>query len=287
MGDIINLLLARIKRRLYEQNKNYLAVFVGETGCGKSYSALKFASMLDENFDIDRVVIAKPEEFIRLCKELYEKGEKGAFIVFDEAGLGIPARDWLSLQNKLFTYVLQLFRKQNLGVIFTVPSMRLIDVNARILFHAIGHCYKIDYENQYVLMRYYVVKHNPVFDQLNLESFVVQSGDGTPIEIETIKVGMPDKDLIEAYEQKKDEFMKEYYENILADLERGTKRDGRSLKRLEKKAEVVDRILSMDEVNRRKLARELNIPYSTLHKWLKEVEKDEKSVSSSTQSYTK
>ena len=198
----------------------------------KRFGALKIASTLDEDFGIDRVVIGRPLEFVRLCKKLHAEKVKGAFIVFDEAGIGMPAREWMTVQNKILSYVLQLFRKQNLGVIFTVPSMRLIDAQARILFHAIGHAYSIDYK-KLVNLSYYVVKHNPVFDTYNLEPFIAYDHNGNPIQIDVIKIGLPPEDLIEEYEKKKDEFMSEFYTDIEEQLSNSSSKiDGRTLRKL-------------------------------------------------------
>jgi len=272
---LADILIHSIRKRLYEQNKNYLAVFVGETGSGKSYSALKIASTLDEDFDVDRVVIGRPLDFIRLCKKLHAEKVKGAFIVFDEAGIGMPAREWMTVQNKILSYVLQLFRKQNLGVIFTVPSMKLIDAHARILFHAIGHAHSIDYEKKCVNLLYYVVKHNPVFDTYELEPFIAYDTHGNPIQIDVIKIGLPPKDLIEEYEKKKDEFMSEFYGDIEEQLSNSGKTiDGRTLRSYKKKAEVLENYIKKrlkEGVSINELAREFSINPATLHGWIKEI----------------
>jgi len=43
-------LTAYIHRRLYQYNKNWLAIICGETGSGKSYSALKIAETATRPF---------------------------------------------------------------------------------------------------------------------------------------------------------------------------------------------------------------------------------------------
>jgi len=61
-----------VKRRLYEYNKNWLAIICGETGSGKSYSALKIAETVDPTFSPERIVFSS-EQFVRLLGKKLKK----------------------------------------------------------------------------------------------------------------------------------------------------------------------------------------------------------------------
>jgi len=61
----MSIIIDEVTRRIHRQNKNWLAIVCGETGGGKSYSALTIAEVIDPEFSIDRVVFSA-EEFMAL-----------------------------------------------------------------------------------------------------------------------------------------------------------------------------------------------------------------------------
>lgn len=120
-------------RNKIKYNNNYITLFAGPTGSGKSYGALSLAMMLDPEFDETRVVFS-PREFVEMVDKLINEGKKGAVIVLDEAGTeGLSSRDWHSSGNKSINSLLQTFRSNNLILILTVPYYSFIDSRARKL----------------------------------------------------------------------------------------------------------------------------------------------------------
>jgi len=85
----------------------------------------------------------------------------GNMIIFDEAGVGIPSREWYSISNKVISYILQTFRRENLGVMFTTPSLDFIDSQARKLFHSYLETKHINREEKYVTLKYMNIQNNP------------------------------------------------------------------------------------------------------------------------------
>ena len=65
-------LIQYIRDRVEKRNKNFVMLFVGATGSGKSYSALRLAEMLDKTFDIERVKF-KAKDFMNCINELVER----------------------------------------------------------------------------------------------------------------------------------------------------------------------------------------------------------------------
>jgi len=104
---------------------------------GKSWAALSLGDMVDPNFCADNVVFT-PLDFVRRVDTLIKEGQKGAVIVFDEAGTeGMSSRDWHSAGNKSINSLLQTFRCNNLILIITVPYASFIDSRARKLCDSI------------------------------------------------------------------------------------------------------------------------------------------------------
>ena len=123
--------ILEIKKDLKQGFGKFL-ICTGKPGTGKSYACLRLGEMIDPSFGADKVVIGDALAFINLLeKALQGEFEKGSFLMFDEAGMGLSSRDWNKKQNKITAVVLQLIRKMGLFIAFTLPNLGMIDVTAR------------------------------------------------------------------------------------------------------------------------------------------------------------
>jgi len=200
----MNVLIQRIHNRLHKQNKNWLAIICGSTGSGKSYSALTLANQIDPSFTVDRVVLT-PESFMKILNS--GKLKKGNAIIFDEAGVGMPSREWYSFSNKMLSYILQTFRHQNLAVIFTTPSFDFIDSQARKLFHTYIETCGIRYKEKLCVTKWMDIQYNAKIGKTYYKfPRTVEGGEITVIN--RIKFPLPPQDLINAYEVKKKQYTK-------------------------------------------------------------------------------
>jgi len=195
-------IIAEIKNRIKRKNKNWLAIVCGETGSGKSFSALRLGEMIDPEFSIDNVVF-RIEDFMRLLNS--KKLKKGSVIIFDEAGVGIPAREWYTISNKAINYVLQTFRHKNLGVIFTTPDFSYIDAQTRKLFHNYIETVSIDFKKEYVKVKFFQIQFNPRYGKVYWH-YSITKVNGRVKTIHKTNIKKPSKELIQAYEKKKKQF---------------------------------------------------------------------------------
>ena len=154
-------LLWSLFKRVHYEDKNVLIIFVGETGAGKSWSAVNIANMLDvtptgqgeykNNFIVncekdgtptpDCRVIFSATDLIRLVKS---KLPKGSAIVWDEAGIGNDNTRWWDKKSILIKHVMQSFRAQNLILFLTVPDEESVALATRRLVHATFDVYDRD-----------------------------------------------------------------------------------------------------------------------------------------------
>ena len=208
-----------IKQRL-EQNKNALIAVVGETGSGKSYSALRLAELIDDDFNVSGKVCFRPIEFVKAV----QRARKGAAIVFDEAGVGIPAREWWSIQNRLLDYVIQTFRFKNLCVIFTMPNLNFIDEHARLLFHYVLETQFIDYEAESVVLKPFKIMSYSRAKKTYLVYPRIKN-----VVIRRLLVSKPSERVIKEYEAKKERYLSELYDEITETLEPKTEKETRSI----------------------------------------------------------
>lgn len=202
----------RIRYRLFFQNKNWLAVICGETGSSKSYSALRLAELIGPVY-----FVFTPKEFMQLINN--KKLKRGSCIVFDEAGVGIPSRDWQSVQNKLFGAVLQTFRNMNIAVIFTTPNLSFIDVQARKLFHAFIETDYIDRKEKIAYVKPYDLQINVRLDKTYMKHPIFDSPiDGSLVYMNRMGLGLPSEKLRVKYEKASAAYKKKVREDTLKTL---------------------------------------------------------------------
>ena len=198
----MSVILDMIDRRINKENKNWMAMVCGETGSGKSYSAMKIAESIDEEFNVDRIVFTA-ENFMKLLNS--GTLHRGNMVIWDEAGVGMAAREWYSLSNKVISYTLQTFRRENLGVLFTTPTFDFVDSQARKLFHAFLETMRINKEKRYVKVKYLIVQNNPR-EGKPYYKYPREIINGRRTKITGFNVGKPSVKLVHAYEKKKKEF---------------------------------------------------------------------------------
>ena len=261
-----------IRERLWIRHTNALIAIFGEPGSGKSLSAITLARLVDDHFSLDNVVFT-PEEFL----ERLDKASRGTVVIFDEAGVGIPAREWQSLQNKLLNYVLQTFRYQNICVIFTTPHISYIDRQARHLLHYTavtkGYVKKYDCFESY----WYYRDVNPFSDYPRFEPLSIVQG-GKKVELGRTFIPLP-HEYVDAYEEKakkrKTEIRREAMEKIEA-MKAGIRADVdmRQIRRLANQSKAFFKLYEhLKEVYRysdREIAKILGVSNATISHWVKQ-----------------
>jgi len=60
---------------------------------------------------------------------------KGEIIIFEEAGVNMGSLDFQNKVSRMFNYVLQSFRSMNIGILFNLPYLTMLNKQARMLLH--------------------------------------------------------------------------------------------------------------------------------------------------------
>jgi len=210
------LLAERIHRRINKFNKNLCFVFVGETGSGKSWSALALAESVDPTFNVDRVIFT-PLEFMKLLRS--GTLEQGMAIIFDEAGVCYGARDWYKNINKSMNMAVQSFRQQNLLTIFTIPDISMIDSQARNLMHMAADTLYIDFQKKQCVCKVYHLVKRLKYKEPHTRWPVVILPSGKRADITTMRFDRPSLALRRRYDEKKRAFLEEMYDKRIGELE--------------------------------------------------------------------
>lgn len=205
-------LIRKWRYRIIRRNKNLLIIICGGTGSGKSYCALTIAKMIDPDFDVKTRVVFTVESFMELLNS--GKLRKGSTIVWDEAGVGIPSREWYSISNKAISYVLQTFRHLNLCVIFTTPSFDYIDKQTRLLFHVYIETVKIIYEKNRVIVKVFENQFNPAMGKEYKKYFWIGG-----VKKERFNIGKPTKQMVKDYEEIKKIFSRKLRMEVQKDVQ--------------------------------------------------------------------
>jgi len=209
--EALNIFVARIKSRLLYKNKNWLAIVCGETGSGKSYSAISIAKLVGGRV----FIVFTALEFLELLNS--GKLQRGDVIIFDEAGVGMSSREWYSVQNKLLGSILQTFRNLNLAVIFTVPNLSFVDVQARKLFHTYLETAYLDYEKEIAFLRVHDIQVNSRLDRIYYKKPKVRIANGV-FKMSHLAIPKPDPEMLEYYEGKKTAYTQGLNARALAEL---------------------------------------------------------------------
>jgi ABC-type dipeptide/oligopeptide/nickel transport system ATPase component len=199
-----------IKWRI-EHNKNFLGVFIGQTGSGKSYAALSFTELLEDGtLDMGNVFM-KATDFLQRLLYILDNGAKpGTVLVWDEAGKDLNSKQWQSKVNRVINLVFQVFRKERVIVLFTIPFFSFLDSDARKLVHGIFETQNIDFKNKTVQLKPKLIQTSQDTGKVYKKYLRVHDDSGL-IPIKKIRLPLPNQDSLGEYEKKKTEFTREVY----------------------------------------------------------------------------
>lgn len=211
----------KIWRRCNVENLHFMAAVVGREGSGKSHTGLKLAETNDPQFSADQVMF-DPADFLERLREWKAAGEtKGKMVVADEAGVGLGVRTWYQKDQILFNQVLQVIRDENMGIIFTLPRLNELDSQARGRLHA--YLEMTDKEDgKWAEFKW--LNWKPTRDERDkiYRKYPTLAIDGQLRDVERLRVSPPSDELVEAYEERKNDFQTELYGEALDEMEEET-----------------------------------------------------------------
>jgi len=137
ISPIVTKELLKVRKRVLTKDRDFVAVYDGEEGVGKSVLAMQHAKLLDPEFNLDKVVFTA-DEFINIIRD--PKTKKGSAIVLDEAFSSANSRASLTEVNRSMVAVATEMRQRNLFVLLVLPSFFDLDRyfalwRCRALFH--------------------------------------------------------------------------------------------------------------------------------------------------------
>jgi|7_EtaG_2_1085326.scaffolds.fasta_scaffold00845_12 hypothetical protein len=198
-------------RKEINKNRNFVGIFVGKVGTGKSYSSLKLCKEVDPTFDESRVIFKIPD----LLEMVHEKKlEPGQAVLFDEAGISASNREsYMNKFNKAMSYLLQTWRHRNIILFVTVPSISFIDKGIRSMFDLMIETQKVIKTRRVVQCQAKIIQHNYQLGKTYYHNLKSYTG-----EIMKLEITKPPIKLINRYEKVKTAFTTELYKQQMDDL---------------------------------------------------------------------
>jgi len=201
-------LLQWIRNRI-KKNRNLIALFIGDTGSGKSLSSIRLAERVDPNFNVDRIVFTV-DDFLALVNSGLPPG---SVIVFDDAGLGINARLWQEMSARVFGMLTQGFRYKQILTFITVPDETFIERQSRKLVHI-----RFEATDVQGLMKMKLLSRNTFDPEHPMAKFPRIHRGISEIVVKMVKFRLPSDDLREKYEAKKKEYMERRFREFQEEL---------------------------------------------------------------------
>ena len=136
--------LNKIYVKVHSLKFNHLAMMTGQHRSGKSISTCFFSHLLDKTFwpNFEDRVVYTAEQFMDALETIGKKNIIGGAVVWDEAGVGIPSREWYKTSNKSINYAIQVFGYLRPIIFFVTQDMTYIDSQPRKLFHSFMTAYR-------------------------------------------------------------------------------------------------------------------------------------------------
>lgn len=205
-------ILRYLWRRMHVNNKNCMICLVGDPGQGKSWAAIRLAELLDPAFNADKVSF-RPE---RMLERINEDHPTGDITVADEAGVSMNAKTWWESDQIQIGNILETWRHQNRGLVFTLPIFEKLQKDARGLIDVIMTAYGIDRVEGSSRWRFQLLETNNVTgDIYRPYPRLPDPETGTITKYKTIDLGRPSKELREHYQERKEEYTNEINQNAL------------------------------------------------------------------------
>jgi len=207
----------KIWDRMWLSNEHFMGVVVGREGSGKSWTGIKLAEVCDPTFEAWRVMF-DPSEFLKQLQEWKANNEtKGKMVVIDEAGVGVGVRTWYDKDQIALNQVLQIIRDENMGVVFTLPRLEELDSQTEGRFHAFIEMTQ-KREGEFAKCKW--LDWDPTRDGRNkiYREYPTLKINGYERTIKRLCLSPPDSEVVEPYEERKQEFQREQYEQAIDEM---------------------------------------------------------------------
>jgi len=199
-SEVIKKILRQIKTGT---GQNIMAT--GMPGSGKSWSCLTLAVELtkvtEQVFDPNVHIVFTLEEFWKLYND-QELCPPGSVVIFEEVGVNVNSKEFMSKANVFFGKVFQTMRYRGIAIILNTPSLGFLDKTPRSLLHWHFSTKSLNRKKGYCEMKPKMVE----IDQQTGQLYFPFSRLRDHQRITRLRVVKAPEDIIEVYEKRAREF---------------------------------------------------------------------------------
>lgn len=259
------------KKKLRNQ-LNEMMVITGETGVGKTYFGLAIADKLDSEFDAKEQIAFSFLDMMRIINNFNDpkhslSKKKYKVCLFDEPQVEIDAKTFNSRVNRSFNYIASTFRHRHICLIFCTPYSDFIDSSTRKLIHTEVSCLGWNKKKKTSRARPLILQYNSKQKKTYYHSLrVIRNGVVNKLVYWTI--GLPPKNVRDAYEVMKINFTEKLNQKITRELERDEKEfgeDGHNRKPLTEIQKQTMIVIAKYEGNMKKAIKEIGKSSRTVY----------------------
>ncbi|MHA1329662.1 MAG: hypothetical protein ACTSR2_01160 [Candidatus Hodarchaeales archaeon] len=190
----MSLFIEHLRKKVVEKHENAIVIVTGKPGSGKSLSSITMAMNIYPQFDVRRDLCLEPHHFINKLEWLSKTRIRPYALIWDEVGVGLPARDAMAIQNKLLGVILQIMRYLNFALFLTTPHIDFIDINLRRVAHYKIHILGNNGKRAVGILREIV--NSPVDERTYMRIPVI---DG--VKVDRVEIAFPPKEVIDIYNE--------------------------------------------------------------------------------------
>jgi len=220
------ILRQKVWRPANAENDWCVFVIVGREGSGKSHTCLSILEKADPSFNAQRASF-DPEHFLETIVDIPEEQRRGKAVMLDEAGVGMGVRSWHDQGQISFNKVLQTARDDNMIIGMTLPRLKELDSQTRGRLHGFLEMRDVQ-PGDYATFSWKNV--SPTRDERDelYKWYPRLTTGGRKRPVKKLKIGPPSDDLLRTYEQHKEEFKAELYEETIQEMGDGDGDEDRS-----------------------------------------------------------
>lgn len=212
-----------IKNRI-EDNQNFIGIFTGATGSGKTYSALSVAEQIDPNFNVKKQCIFKFKDALALINSEWFKDElQWKIIVWDEPQIELSNRSWQSRLNKFINYLLTTFRHRNVILLFASPYKSFLDSQSMKLVHAEFKCQGWDGRTKLCKVKPRLLQYNDDKQKIYPQKLYIHTIKDGFQGLDIWEINKVSDKFAEEYEELKTSFTTKLYTEMDKDINEGNK----------------------------------------------------------------
>lgn len=217
--EVANNYLTSIYNQIMTLKYNHTGMVVGRPQAGKSMDTGTIGCLLDKTFwdDLEKRVVYDARGFMGALTTIIKSKQLGRFIMWDEAGVGMPARQWYDISNRAISFAIQVAGVFRPIIYFVTQDVTYIDSQPRKLINSFWEVTRST--NQYSEMRVYNIQINRKKGTMYFKNPMMISSEGLHLKIaEPIRIMKPPKEFINKYL----EHSKPFKENITQIMEQRT-----------------------------------------------------------------